>query len=137
MIEMEIPKDIRKYEAKLIGPLTTRQTVCFVGAAALALSVFFLLDFIPQDVRYFLIILVAAPFLLCGWYKPYGMPFEKFVQTAFITSVLAPANRKYASKNIYESEIKKVEESNNKKNKNSKNNKNNKIKQSKEFIAYK
>ena len=28
MIEAKMPKDIRVYETKLIGPLTLRQTIC-------------------------------------------------------------------------------------------------------------
>lgn len=32
MIEAKMPKDIRVYETKLIGPLTLRQTICLCVA---------------------------------------------------------------------------------------------------------
>lgn len=35
MLEAQIPKDIRKYESKLIGPFTLRQTITFVIAGVL------------------------------------------------------------------------------------------------------
>lgn len=41
MIEIEIPQDISKYESKLIGPFTTRQTICVVGLAVGCISSFF------------------------------------------------------------------------------------------------
>lgn len=43
MLEIPIPKEVRKYKTKLIGNMTTRQTVCFVIAAIIALLVFNLL----------------------------------------------------------------------------------------------
>ena len=36
MIEREIPKDIKGYEPKFIGPLTFRQTICMGLAAAVS-----------------------------------------------------------------------------------------------------
>ena len=43
MLEIPIPKEVRKYKTKLVGNMTTRQTVCFVIAAIIALLVFNLL----------------------------------------------------------------------------------------------
>ena len=36
MLQTTIPKDIRKYEAKLVGPFSTRQTIFFVIACVIA-----------------------------------------------------------------------------------------------------
>jgi hypothetical protein len=102
MIELEIPRDIRKYEAKLFGPFTTRQLVCFVIAAVIALAAYFVLaDMMPQDICFFVIIIIDLPLLLCGWVKPYGMPFEKFAKTAFTTTFVSPAARKYVTENAF------------------------------------
>lgn len=135
MIELEVPKDIRKYEAKLFGPFTTRQLICFVIAVAVAFIVYkFVGAFIPQDILFFVIIIIDLPVLLCGWLKPYGMPFEKFAKTAFTTTFVSPAVRKYVTENIYENKYKadKIAEMNRKKNKK-------KIKPSKDksLVAYK
>lgn len=137
---MEIPKDIRKYEAKLIGPLTTRQAICLVPAVALAVLAYTTLDnFLSQDVCLFIVIIIVAPFLLCGWFKPYNMPFEKFLQTVFVSVVLAPVNRKYVTKNVYEEIAKEREMLSNKKATRSKTKSSKKSTQntSPELVAYK
>ena len=87
MIEIEIPQDISKYESKLIGPFTTRQTICVVGLAVGCISSFFA---------------VSSPFALIGWYKPYGMHFEKFAKSVFVSLILAPAKRLYKIDNVYD-----------------------------------
>lgn len=90
-IELPIPKDIRKYETKLIGPLTTRQTICIVPACALgALAYITLSKIAPRDLAMFACMLVIVPFIVFGWFKPYGIPLEKFLKTVFVTMVLAP-----------------------------------------------
>lgn len=102
MIELEVPKDIRKYEAKLFGPFTTRQLICFVIACVVAFFVYQIVGaLIPRDVIIFLIIIVDLPVLLCGWFKPYGMAFEKFAKTAFTTSFVSPSVRKYVTENSF------------------------------------
>lgn len=101
-IEKEIPKDISKYESKLIGPLTTRQVLCGIPAVLLAIGSYFLLrNIVSDDVVFFVAFLVAMPLLLCGWYKPYGIPFEKYISIVFVSQVLAPKHRKYVTENSY------------------------------------
>ena len=64
MIEIEVPKDIRKYEAKLIGAFTARQAGCLVAACAICVPVFFLLrEAVPRDVLTLLIMILAIPFV--------------------------------------------------------------------------
>ncbi len=103
MIEIEIPKDMNKYEAKLFGPFTTRQTICFVLACICGIPTFlFLRDKVVTDVASIITMLVFIPFILVGWIKPYGMNFEDFARTAFISNFLAPAKRKYVTINQFE-----------------------------------
>lgn len=103
MIQIEIPKDIRKYEAKLVGPLSTRQTVCVILASAIAVPIYFALDFLPSDFKYFFVAIFAVPILLCGWVKPYGMHLEEFIQVAFVSNILSPKCRIYKTENPYAS----------------------------------
>lgn len=132
MIQVEIPKDIRKYESKLIGPLTTRQTICFVIAAAIAIFLYvFVGKYVTTDVLFFIIFVAVSPALLCGWVKPYGMACEQFVATAFVSLVLSPKIRKYQTQNFFaspKSEISAKEAERKKKYK--------KRKKSKEFTPY-
>ena len=100
-IEKEIPKDIKDYKPKLIGPFTTRQILCLAPALALGLGLFFgLKNVLSTDVRLFAITFIAAPFFLLGWYEPYHMPFEKFVKTVFVSTILSPLYRKYVTERI-------------------------------------
>ena len=95
-IEKIIPKDIKKYEPKLLGPFTSRQVFSFAPAVVISVGLFFgLKNILTMDARLFLITIVAVPFILLGWYKPYGLPFEKFIKTVFISTVLSPPQRKY------------------------------------------
>ena len=101
MLEAQIPKDIRKYDAKLVGPFTTRQLICFVGGSLVSYGCYKLLGSNLGDTTLTICSIAAAPFILFGWVKPYGMVFEKFFKTAFVSTVLAPKNRKYKIKNYY------------------------------------
>lgn len=101
-IEREIPKDISKYEPKFAGPFTIRNLVFGIPGIALAVGCHFLLrPFVPNDVNFFINILVCLPFILCGWVKPYGVPFEKYISIVFVSLVLAPKHRKYRTENLY------------------------------------
>lgn len=105
MIEIEIPQDITKYESKLIGPFTTRQLFCFVGlvggcVASYKATVSLLGD--ESGLKMILPMIVAIPFALIGWYKPYGLPFEKFIKSIFVSMFLAPAKRLYKIENVYD-----------------------------------
>lgn len=106
MIEVQIPKDVRKYEAKLVGPFTTRQLFFFIAASLISyISFKAISQSLGSETAIMVCVLLVTPILLVGWYKPYGMPFEKFFQSAFISTVLAPKHRKYKTKNFYKSSV--------------------------------
>lgn len=101
MIERPIPRDIQSYEPKLIGPFTTRQVICGIPGFGLAIGAYFLLRGAIGDAALLVSLLIAAPFMLCGWYKPYGIPFDKYAKTVFVSMLLAPNKRKYKTENRY------------------------------------
>lgn len=105
MIEIEIPQDISKFETKLIGPFTTRQLLCFIGLVAGCVGSYkavtaFLGD--ESSLKMIIPMIVAIPFALIGWYKPYGMNFEKFVSSTFVSMFLAPTKRVYKIENTFD-----------------------------------
>lgn len=105
MIELEIPKDVRAYEAKLIGPFTTRQLFCAIGAALGFYGAYKAAESIlGEDSGLLLLfpIIVAVPFALIGWVKVYGLPFEKFAKSVFISMFLAPTKRLYKIENTFD-----------------------------------
>lgn len=101
MIERKIPRDISKYETKLMLGLTTRQLVIGGPGVALAVGVFFLTKESLGSSALLIAILTALPFLLFAAFKPLGMPLEVFIKTAMLPLLLAPANRRYQTDNTY------------------------------------
>lgn len=103
MIEIDIPKDIREYDSKLVGPFTTRQTICLVAGGAVAFAVYSLIKNIelPSDAQLIITGIFIIPFILFGWFKPYGMALEQFLKVALISNFIAPAKRIYEVNNMY------------------------------------
>lgn len=103
MIRMPVPKEIRKYETKLIGPLTSRQFICLMIASLLTGSICYLLH-TKYELNMNLIMTVLIPIGgICGAFasKPYGMKFENYIFNYIIDNFLAPAKRKFSSENYY------------------------------------
>lgn len=101
-LEVKIPKEITQYEAKLVGPLTTRQTVWGVLGAVAGWGAYTVSKaFISQDMALTMCLIAALPFLLVGFVKLYEMPFEKFVIGYVKTHMLSPLKRKTAIKNQF------------------------------------
>lgn len=97
MVSRHTQKDVGKFESKLIGPFTTRQTI-FVGAAAVVdlllyniLGVFGL----DQASRIGVCAIISIPLIACGYVKPYGMKMEEFIYQYYIYKICAPPIRKY------------------------------------------
>lgn len=108
-IELEVPQDITSYDTKLIGPFSLRQTICFIPAAGACVAAFvWLPKILPQTICPLIGVLVAVPCILCGWVKIQGLPFEKFVLSAFTSNFLSPSKRKYIIVNEAEEESKPV-----------------------------
>ena len=103
MIEIHINKDIGSYEPKLIGPLTSRQTICVAIGAPFAWLIYKAASpILTPDAATYLLAIPALFVFAFGWLKPYGMRLEKFIQSVFINMFLAPGNRKYMTENTHE-----------------------------------
>ena len=81
-LHIPIQKDIGEYEQKLFGDMSIRTCVClaegFATAVLVALASWLWLAIDPSDMT-FPIMLATLPFWLAGFWKPHGMPFEKFL----------------------------------------------------------
>lgn len=110
MLEVKVPQDIRKYETKILGPLSGRQLVLGVAAVASLVFVTFVLSAVlPTSLCRILQVLSIMPFAAFMFIKPYGMPLEKFLTTILYSTILSSSKRKYANKNSYKSIAHKVE----------------------------
>ena len=130
MIEIEIPKDVRQYESKLIGPFTTRQAICFGIGALLAYGFYKLAPGLPSDIRLFASGFIATPALLFGWLKIYGMKLEDFLRITVISNIISPKHRLYKTQNIYTDNAKELSEKELDKKRNS-------MPKSKTYVAFK
>lgn len=95
MISVEIPNDIAEYKPKLILGLTGRQVTCVILTAVfIFLDLKFLKPYIGETLSLGLAIVPALIAVLFGWKEPYGMPFEKYLQSVFVQAFVAPKMRK-------------------------------------------
>ena len=82
MLSVAVHKDIGEYQPKVIGKMTGRTLASIAGALGAALAtglyLYFVLGLNPGD--YMMVIYaVSLPFWCCGFIRPHGMAFEKFV----------------------------------------------------------
>lgn len=100
MVEIEVNKDIKEFSPKLVGPFTTRQTVCLIVSGILSIIAYNTVGkLVSGDLRMYLCFIAATPGILVGWVKVYGMTFENFAKLYITTQVLSPAVRKYKTEN--------------------------------------
>ena len=103
MIDIRIPKEIKKYKEKYFLGLTLRQSICAIIALAINVSFYiFARPYIGDDLASWIIILNAIPIFLIGFYQYNGMNFEQFLVAVFKYGFLYPRKRKYISENLYE-----------------------------------
>lgn len=101
-IEIKIPKEINRYEAKAVGPFTFRQLISLVVCMPFCVGFYVLLSpVIGTDLAGFVAMIPGGVAYCFGWYKPYGMKFEVYMKSAFVNSFLAPSKRLYKTENLY------------------------------------
>ena len=84
MIEVRIPNEIREYKEKLFFGLNLRQTITTGLAIAVCVPLYiFGQKYINVDVLSWMIIVIAAPLVLIGYFNFNQMPFEKFIMAWF------------------------------------------------------
>lgn len=105
MIEIAIPKDIRKYEAKVVSFFTLRGLICAVIMALCAwIGWYFCKNiFGMESVQDALpvLLLFMTPGAIFGWIKPNQLPFEMFLYYVVYTTLLAPKHRVHKINNTY------------------------------------
>ena len=97
MIETKMPKDIRAYKTKLIGPFTGRQAICVVIAGIVFIIFYACIAQplnLPKEYLFYIGLPIVIPILAFGWYEPNGMKLEKYLQKVVIRSFSVPIKRK-------------------------------------------
>lgn len=96
MIETKVPKDIRKFKGKAIGPFTFRQVICLVIAIVVDLTVYsFLLrdSNLGTDTVMMILMTCALPILIFIM-EPNGMKMEVYLRKVLYKNILFPTKRK-------------------------------------------
>lgn len=103
MIEIRIPKEIRTYKEKLFFGLTLRQLICTAIAVIVNVPLYwFGKDIIGADAASWVVIFIAMPLFLIGYFNFNGMTFEQFVKSVIQQEFIYPQKRKYATLNLFE-----------------------------------
>ena len=102
MIIMPVPKDIRKFEPKFLGPLSKRQAFAVLPAAAIGGFLFMTFgNAMSQEALITLVGVIDIPILACGFLDMYGMPLYFYAKEVAINKILAPRYRPYATENTF------------------------------------
>ena len=101
MIEIRIPKEIKNYREKLFFGLTLRQCVCAGVALLICVPLYiFGRNFMPQELVSWIVILIAAPLMLAGFFKYNDMFFEQFA-VEFFYFYFFPQKRVYSYEPVF------------------------------------
>ena len=104
MFSIDVPKDVRKVQSKFIGPLTFRQTIWgLIGGACGYLASALHKAIMGPDVPVsgFVVMLFMTIPGIIGFIPLKGMPAEKFLKYAILSTFIYPTKRKYVIKNQY------------------------------------
>lgn len=115
MAFVPVPKDLTRVKTKVVFNLTKRQIICFSGAIAVGLPIFFLTKpHIGLSSAAMLMVVLMLPFFFLAMYEKDGMPAEKIAGNLIKTMFLTDRIRPYRTNNFYaaiEREIKEQEDS--------------------------
>ena len=100
MIETKMPKDIRIYKTKVIGPFTLRQSLCIllmIGLDVFLYSAIIKPLSLPMEFIVYGFMLIDVPISAFGWFEPMGMPLENYIRDVILRAYIAPTKRKVVS----------------------------------------
>lgn len=105
MINISIPKDIREYQPKFIGPFTVRETASIAIAGGFAfIGAWFEKSVLKMPaVTYIPFLVIILPILFFGFGEKFlKIPPEKYLQTVFFSRYVAKRHRVFETKNLYD-----------------------------------
>jgi len=96
MIEIDIPTiDPMQHEPKVFLHMTARQIICILPSAILGILAFVLLKDVSLDFAVISVMIIVAPAIVLGWYKPFNMPFEKYAKLYIMNHYVNPQVRTF------------------------------------------
>lgn len=103
MIEIRIPKEIKEFKEKLFFGMTIRQLIATVVAIGINVPLYIKgKEYLGEDLTSWLVIIIALPISLLGFFKYNEMPFERFLKVMLEFQLILPQKRPYKTENLYE-----------------------------------
>lgn len=105
MIMIPIPQDFREYEAKFIGPLTFRESICSLVAGFIEYGgVRIQTDLLHLPVASYIppLIIAIIPLFFGFGEKAFRMKPETYLRMVMANILFVPKHRPYKSKNYYD-----------------------------------
>jgi hypothetical protein len=103
MIEIRIPKEIRTYKEKLFFGLNLRQLICTLIAIVVNVPLYwFGRNIVGADTASWIVIFIAMPLFMIGYFNYNGMTFEQFIKSVIQQELIYPQKRKYVTLNMFE-----------------------------------
>ena len=97
-----VPKDLTTIKTKVAFNLTKRQLICFGGAAAVGVPIYFLTrGFLGGSGAVMALVAAALPFFFFAMYEKNGQPLEKILKNFYNTRFKGPKVRPYQTNNLY------------------------------------
>lgn len=95
MIKSRIPKDIRKYETKIVGPFTLRQMICIAISIAIDFIVLTLCMHFNASIDMIIIILMFADIPVMMFSKKIGgVNMEVYLKEVLADTLISPMKKK-------------------------------------------
>lgn len=101
-ISVAVPKDLSGIKTKVAMNLTKRQLICFGGAAAAGIPLYFATKGLFGTQASALVMVAAMlPFFFLAMYEKDGFPAEKVLYFMVRQKILTPGIRPYKSENLF------------------------------------
>lgn len=99
---VSVPKDFTNIKNKVFLGMTKRQLIAAASAALVCLPTYYFLSKVIGDIALHLVVLLAVPIFLTGFYKHKdGRPLEKVFMNYMTVRYRRPIIRPYRTENIY------------------------------------
>ncbi len=105
MIIMPVPKDVREFKPKFIGPFSKREFIGVAATVAIAILTFALTypfaAGMTVNQRAVIVLIPGVVPLACGFIDIQGMPIWVYARNLLIQNFLAPRHRVYRTNNNF------------------------------------
>lgn len=102
MIIQPVPRDIREFKPKFIGPFTKPQAISVAISALIAFIIFSVFKGVSTEILMFTVAIIDAPILACGFINYRNMSGAVYFRDVILRNMLVPKKRPYKTENAYQ-----------------------------------